>query len=44
MDQMRNELMQEKAARQDLECDKTSLERQVLTPDLTQCFKMENYA
>ncbi|XP_073328154.1 cingulin-like protein 1 [Pagrus major] len=28
MDQMRNELMQERAARQDLECDKTSLERQ----------------
>ncbi|KAI3371219.1 hypothetical protein L3Q82_023843 [Scortum barcoo] len=28
MDQMRNELMQERAARQDLECDKISLERQ----------------
>ncbi|KAM9352491.1 cingulin-like protein 1 [Symphorus nematophorus] len=28
MDQMRNELMQERAVRQDLECDKTSLERQ----------------
>lgn len=25
--------MQERAARQDLECDKTSLERQVLTPE-----------
>ncbi|XP_069564278.1 cingulin-like protein 1 isoform X1 [Brachyistius frenatus] len=28
MDQMRNELLQERAARQDLECDKMSLERQ----------------
>ncbi|KAM6925771.1 cingulin-like protein 1 isoform 1-T4 [Lycodopsis pacificus] len=28
MDQMRSELMQEKAVRQDLECDKMSLERQ----------------
>ncbi|XP_070828172.1 cingulin-like protein 1 isoform X1 [Chaetodon trifascialis] len=28
MDQMRNELMQERAVRQDLECDKMSLERQ----------------
>ncbi|XP_053283493.1 cingulin-like protein 1 isoform X1 [Pleuronectes platessa] len=28
MDLMRNELMQERAVRQDLECDKTSLERQ----------------
>lgn len=28
MDQMRNELMQERSARQDLECDKISLERQ----------------
>ncbi|XP_068170355.1 cingulin-like protein 1 [Antennarius striatus] len=28
MDQMRNELMQERAVRQDLECSKTSLERQ----------------
>nr|XP_046250935.1 cingulin-like protein 1 isoform X2 [Scatophagus argus] len=28
MDQMRNELMQERAIRQDLECDKMSLERQ----------------
>ncbi|XP_017261044.1 cingulin-like protein 1 [Kryptolebias marmoratus] len=28
MDQMRNELLQERAVRQDLECDKTSLERQ----------------
>lgn len=32
MDQMRNELLQERTARQDLECDKMSLERQVLTP------------
>lgn len=31
MDQMRNELLQERTARQDLECDKMSLERQVLT-------------
>lgn len=30
MDQVRSELAQERAARQDLECDKTSLERQVL--------------
>ncbi|XP_067358497.1 cingulin-like protein 1 isoform X2 [Channa argus] len=28
MEQMRNELIQERAVRQDLECDKTSLERQ----------------
>ncbi|XP_033903284.3 cingulin-like protein 1 [Acipenser ruthenus] len=28
LEQMRNELLQERAARQDLECDKTSLERQ----------------
>uniref|UniRef100_A0A665W357 Cingulin-like protein 1 n=1 Tax=Echeneis naucrates TaxID=173247 RepID=A0A665W357_ECHNA len=28
MDQIRNELIQERAVRQDLECDKTSLERQ----------------
>ncbi|XP_023180821.1 cingulin-like protein 1 isoform X2 [Xiphophorus maculatus] len=28
MDQMRNELLQERAARQDVECDKMSLERQ----------------
>ncbi|XP_054475911.1 cingulin-like protein 1 [Anoplopoma fimbria] len=28
MDQMRSELMQERAVRQDLECDKTSMERQ----------------
>lgn len=32
MDQMRNELMQERSARQDLECDKISLERQVIIP------------
>lgn len=32
MDQMRNELMQERSARQDLECDKISLERQVMIP------------
>lgn len=32
MDQIRNELMQERAVRQDLECDKMSLERQVLAP------------
>lgn len=31
MDQMRSELLQERAVRQDLECDKTSLERQVRT-------------
>lgn len=30
MDQLRNELMQERGVRQDLECDKISLERQVL--------------
>lgn len=30
MDQVRTELAQERAVRQDLECDKTSLERQVL--------------
>lgn len=29
MEQMRNELLQERAVRQDLECDKISLERQV---------------
>lgn len=28
---MRNELLQERASRQDLECDKTALERQVHT-------------
>lgn len=33
MDQMRNELLQQRTARQDLECDKTSLERQVLTSE-----------
>lgn len=33
MDQMRNELLQERTARQDLECDKTSLDRQVLTAE-----------
>jgi len=32
MDQMRGEVQQERAARQDLECDKMSLERQVLLP------------
>lgn len=31
MEQMRSELLQEKAAKQDLECDKISLERQVRT-------------
>lgn len=38
MDQMRSELTQERAVRQDLECDKMSLERQVLTQrqELTQ--------
>lgn len=35
MDQMRNELMQERSARQDLECDKISLERQVMVPNLS---------
>ncbi|MEQ2221112.1 hypothetical protein ILYODFUR_012348 [Ilyodon furcidens] len=35
MDQMRNELLQERAARQDVECDKMSLERQVLNPGVT---------
>lgn len=29
MEQVRNELLQERAMRQDLECDKISLERQV---------------
>lgn len=29
VDQLRTELMQERSARQDLECDKISLERQV---------------
>lgn len=29
---MRNELLQERASRQDLECDKIALERQVHTP------------
>lgn len=33
MDQMRSELMQERSVRQDLECDKMSLERQVLTTE-----------
>ncbi|KAG7247040.1 hypothetical protein CRUP_037424, partial [Coryphaenoides rupestris] len=32
---MRGEVQQERAARQDLECDKMSLERQVLLPQLT---------
>ena len=32
MDQMRSELVQERAFRQDLECDKMSLERQVMIP------------
>lgn len=31
MEQMRSELLQERAAKQDLECDKISLERQVRT-------------
>lgn len=31
LEQMRNELMQERASRQDVECDKISLERQVKT-------------
>lgn len=31
MEQIRSELLQEKAAKQDLECDKISLERQVRT-------------
>lgn len=35
MEQMRNELLQERAARQDLECDKISLERQVRAAEPT---------
>lgn len=37
MDQLRNELLQERTIRQDLECDKMSLERQVTTPQVSHC-------
>lgn len=30
MEQLRNELLQERASKQDLECDKIALERQVI--------------
>lgn len=40
---MRNELLQERAVRQDLECDKISLERQVRTAaSFEQLFEHQN--